>query len=72
MRKSKIRIDVNDIVGKCLGKYYVTGYAGCSHDYTAGGPRLRHYYNCDNGSHTSMVQRGNIFGQAKDEIGGQR
>lgn len=47
MKKGKIRIDVNDIIGKCLGKLEVISYAGCKYDFTRGGVRMRHYYVCD-------------------------
>lgn len=58
----KVRINVNDIVGQCLGKYEVVGYQGMRYSYTKGGPRLRHWYNCkrQDGS-CKAIQRGQIL-----------
>ena len=61
MTKGKILIDVNDIVGKRLGKLEVIGYAGHRYDTTVGGDRMRHYYKvrCDCGI-TKIVHRGQL------------
>lgn len=68
-KTAKVRINVNDIVGQCLGKYKVVGYQGMSYSYTKGGPRLRHWYKCIDGKcRNKVVQRGQIL-RAK---GGQR
>lgn len=44
--KGKILIDVNDIIGKRLGKLEVISYYGHSYSITRGGDRMRHYYTC--------------------------
>lgn len=46
-RKGEVRINAQDVIGKCLGKLQVNEYAGSAYDYTLGGERLRHYYWCD-------------------------
>lgn len=45
-RKGQLSIDPQDIVGQCLGKYEIVSYHGSRYDCTAGGNRLRHYYDC--------------------------
>lgn len=47
MRKGQILIDVNDVVGKRLGKLRVLCYLGDGYDITSGGERRRHYYVCE-------------------------
>ncbi len=42
----KIRINVDDIIGKRLGKLEVISYAGCRYERTKGGMKLRHFYSC--------------------------
>jgi hypothetical protein len=58
MRKGKILINVNDIIGKRLGKLEVICYAGHSYSETAGGQKMRHYYlcKCDCGT-LKVIQR---------------
>ena len=65
MKKGKILINVDDIIGKRLGKLEVVEYTGYSYDCTKGGMRMRHYYMCicDCGN-THVVQRS----QVKNEI----
>lgn len=46
MRKGKVVIDVNDVIGKRLGKLEVTRYVGNRYDMTLGGLKMRHYYEC--------------------------
>lgn len=46
MEKGKILINVNDIIGKRLGKLKVIRYYGHRYSITRGGDRLRHYYYC--------------------------
>ena len=46
-QKGKVLINVNDIIGKRLGKLEVVGYSGHYYADTKGGPRLRHYYVCE-------------------------
>lgn len=59
MKKGKVLINVNDIIGKRLGKLEVICYAGHSYSNTVGGDRMRHYYlcQCECGQMT-IVQRG--------------
>ena len=61
-RKGKILINVNDIIGKRLGKLEVISYAGRHYDMTLGGYRVRHYYRvrCDCGTE-KIVQRGPLI-----------
>lgn len=58
MQKGKIIIDVNDIIGKRLGKLKVVSYIGHNYRMTRGGLKLRHYYlcECDCGK-TNVVRR---------------
>ena len=73
-QKGKILIDVNDIIGKRLGKLEVISYAG--HRYTdcksATGQiqKMRHYYNvhCECGIN-KMVQRGQITSEIVHSCG---
>lgn len=46
MKRGQILINVNDIIGKRLGKLEVICYAGRSYDITSGGERVRHWYLC--------------------------
>ena len=46
MKRGQIAIDVNDIIGKRLGKLKVISYAHSKYDVTNGGERVRHYYTC--------------------------
>ena len=65
MRKGKILINVNDIIGKRLGKLEVEQYAGYLYSNTKGGAKLRHYYicKCECGN-SHIIQRGPL----KNEI----
>lgn len=45
-RKGKALINVDDIIGKRLGKLTVTGYAGYFYDETKAGLKMRHLYWC--------------------------
>ena len=65
MQKGKIRINVNDIIGKRLGKLEVIRYYGHAYSTTRGGDKLRHYYwcQCECGK-VHLTQRG----QVKNEI----
>lgn len=42
-QKGKLLINVNDIIGKRLGKLEVISYAGHHYDMTLGGERMCHY-----------------------------
>lgn len=46
MKKGKVLIDKNDLVGKRLGKLEVISYAGWRYEHTKGGYKIRHYYTC--------------------------
>lgn len=64
MKTGKIRIDVNDIIGKCSGKLKVVSYQGHSYSLTRGGYKVRHYYvcHCECGN-VHIVQRAQIKNQ---------
>lgn len=65
-QRGQIVIDRYDIVGKCFGELEVVSYRGAKYDCTAGGERLRHYYNCIDGKGKNrIVQRGNILKEDK-------
>lgn len=70
MTKGKILIDVNDIIGKRLGKLEVIGYVGHRYDTTVGGDRMRHYYKvrCDCGT-TKIVHRGQLTSEIVHSCG---
>ena len=57
-------INVNDIIGKRLGKLEVISYVGHNYDITLGGNRMRHYYivKCDCGT-IKQVQRGELVSE---------
>lgn len=63
-KKGSIRINVNDIVGKHLGKYYVVSYFGFHYTDTKSGQKLRHLYNCamaDEPGAIKVIQRGQLL-----------
>ena len=63
-KKGSIRINVNDIVGKHLGKYYVVSYFGFHYTDTKSGQKLRHLYNCataDEPGVIKVIQRGQLL-----------
>ena len=59
MKRGKILINVNDIIGKRLGKLEVVKYAGFYYACTKGGYKMRHFYicKCECGN-SHLVQRG--------------
>ena len=61
MKKGQVLINVNDIIGKRLGKLEVISYAGCKYMNTLGGEKLRHYYTvkCDCGT-VKIVRRSTV------------
>ena len=69
-RKGKILINVNDIIGKRLGKLEVISYAGNRYDITLGGERMRHHYTvkCDCGT-VKLVQRGQLVSEIVHSCG---
>lgn len=70
VKRGKILIDVNDIVGKRLGKLEVVEYISMNYDMTAGGERLRHYYKvvCDCGN-VKILQRGPLLNEIVHSCG---
>lgn len=69
-KRGEVLINVQDIVGKRLGKLKVEGYAGSYVDYTAGGERVRHRYvvRCDCGV-VKYVQRGQLVSEIVHSCG---
>lgn len=69
-RKGKVLINVNDIIGKRLGKLEVISYAGHYYDMTLGGPRMRHHYrvDCECGT-TKIVRRGQLTSEIVHSCG---
>ncbi len=74
MKKGKIYIDVNDIIGKRLGKLEVISYEGYRRDRTRRGNRLttsvHHIYKvkCDCGTE-KLVRRNTLLGNAIKSCG---
>lgn len=70
MRIREIRINVNDIIGKCLGKIEVVSYAGRKHEETKGGPKMRHFYvvHCECGR-AKVVRRGQLTSEIVHSCG---
>ena len=73
MKKGKVLINVNDIIGKRLGKLKVISYIENRYDMTLGGERMRHYYmvECDCGTIKPM-QRGQLVSEAVHSCGCSR
>ena len=69
-KKGKVLINVNDIIGKRLGKLEVISYVGHNYDKTLGGDRMRHYYrvHCDCGTE-KIVQRGQLTSEIVHSCG---
>ena len=69
-QKGKVLINVNDIIGKRLGKLEVISYAGHHYDETLGGDRMRHYYRvrCECGT-IKIVQRGQLTSEIVHSCG---
>ena len=69
-QKGKVLINVNDIIGKRLGKLEVISYAGHHYDITLGGDRMRHYYrvHCECGT-IKIVQRGQLTSEIVHSCG---
>ena len=70
MKRGKILINVNDIIGKRLGKLKVISYAGNRYDSTSGGERMRHHYvvECECGT-IKTVQRGQLVSEIVHSCG---
>lgn len=62
MWKGRVLINVNDIVGKRIGKLEVKAYAGAYRSDTLGGERVRHTYmcQCDCGK-SKIIQRARLL-----------
>lgn len=73
MKKGKILINVNDIIGKRLDKLEVISYECSTYDSTRGGERMRHYYlcHCDCGV-SKLIQRGPIMNEIVHSCGCSR
>lgn len=73
MKKGKILINVNDIIGKRLGKLKVISYAGNKYDSTHGGSKMRHYYvvECECGT-IKQVRRGQLTSEIVHSCGCKR
>lgn len=73
MKKGKVLINVNDIIGKRLGKLKVISYIENRYDMTLGGERMRHYYmvECDCGT-VKPMQRGRLVSEAVHSCGCSR
>ena len=69
-KKGEILIDVNDVIGKRLGKLEVLEYHHYSYDDTLGGRRVRHYYTCQCECGTvKLIQRGQITSEIVHSCG---
>ena len=70
MKRGSILINVDDIIGKRLGKLEVVRYKGHSYSHTKGGLRMRHYYECacDCGI-IKQVQRGPLVNEIVGSCG---
>ena len=69
-KRGKVLINVNDIIGKRLGKLKVISYAGYNYEMTLGGERMRHYYRveCECGT-IKTVQRGQLTSEIVHSCG---
>ena len=70
MKKGEILINVDDIIGKRLGKLEVISYEGNRYDITSGGDKMRHYYkvHCDCGVEKT-IQRGPLVSEIVHSCG---
>lgn len=70
MRKHEIRINVDDIVGKKIGKLYVESYYGVEYDPTLSGVRTRHWYlcTCDCGNQ-KLIRRDSLINESSKSCG---
>lgn len=71
--RGKVLINVNDIIGKRLGKLEVISYLKRRRDITNGGERMRHYYicKCDCGT-VKVVQRSQLTSEIVHSCGCSR
>ena len=70
VKRGKVLINANGIIGKRLGKLEVISYAGHYYDMTRGGERMRHYYRvkCECGT-IKIVQRGPLVSEIVHSCG---
>lgn len=70
MKKGKILINVNDIIGKRLGKLEVISYYGYAYSITRGGDKVRHYYwcQCECGM-PKLIRRGQLVSEIVHSCG---
>lgn len=70
MKKGKIRINVEDIIGKQSGRLTVIAYDGYYYDNTQGGPKVRHRYvcQCECGK-IKTIQRGPLVNEIVHSCG---
>lgn len=61
MGKRGQKIDPQDIVGQCFGKFEVISYNGYRRDNTNGGVRVRHWYECVRNNQQVAIQRGQVL-----------
>ena len=71
--RGKVLINVNDIIGKRLGKLEVISYLKRHRDITNGGERMRHYYicKCDCGT-VKVIQRSQLTSEIVHSCGCSR
>ena len=73
MRKGKILIEVNDIIGKQSGRLTVRKYFGYVYSHTKGGLKMRHYYICDcSCGRMNIVERGPLLTEIVHSCGCSR
>ena len=73
MKKGQILINVDDIIGKRLGKLTVVEYAMHSYSNTKGGLRMRHIYRCEcDCGQMHLVQRGPLVNEIIHSCGCER
>lgn len=68
--KGSLLIDVNDIIGKRIGRLEVLRYHSRVYDDTLGGERVRHYYvvKCDCGN-IKILRRGQLVNEIVHSCG---
>lgn len=69
-KRGEVLINIQDIIGKRLGKLEVKEYVGSYIDYTMGGERVRHAYlvHCDCGV-VKCMQRGQLVSEIVHSCG---
>lgn len=73
MKRGKIRINVDDVIGKRLGKLEVISYAGNFYEETRGGNKMRHHYWCQCECGVSkIIRRGQLTSEIVHSCGYSR